>query len=121
MRTSTPGENCGVIGTYDGTWSDLQRRSHVVLGDIGESMYFREYNIFYHVVLYFVSSATLKNAVLKPRVDFSSANITDKHRDEPRESEGVLFFQCQNRSLRKGAKIETLRVFQNRVEGTIQK
>lgn len=43
-------------------------------------MYFRECNIFCHVVLYFIFSATLRNAVLKPRVDFSSANISDKHR-----------------------------------------
>ena len=69
-----------VIGRYDGTWSDLRRRSHVVLGDIGESMYFRECNIFCHVVLYSIFSTTLRSAVQKPRVDFSSANISDKHR-----------------------------------------
>ena len=43
-------------------------------------MYFYEYNIFCHVVLYFIFNITLKNAVLKSRVDFLSININDKYR-----------------------------------------
>ena len=69
-----------VISRYDGAWSDLRRRSHIVLGDIRESMYPRECNIFYHIVLYFIFSVTLRNVVLKLRVDFSSVNINGKHR-----------------------------------------